>query len=860
MKKRHFTLGIRCPQAAGHWIRKGIALAAWLASTGLQAQQAYFADGYHGGIYGHYPLEWKTRFIVDQLEAHPEWRIGLEIEPETWDSVQARTPEAYARFCAVAAGKQVEFTNPAYAQPYAYNISGESLIRHFQYGLKKLRQHFPEAEWVTYAAEEPCFTSCMPQLLKSFGVKYAVLKCPDTCWGGYTQAHGGELVNWIGPDGTSLPAVPRYACEGFEHNSTWQTTAWANSEAYLQACADAGIRHPVGMCYQDAGWKNGPWIGSGDRIKNGSQYVRWRDYFEHVAPLRTDDDWQLSQEDIRVSLMWGSQVLQRIARQVRQAENEIVAAEKLALVGRLENGYSYDQKEMDEAWRTLMLAQHHDSWIVPYNGLRPYGTWADAIGQWTGNTIQTARRTKEEVFRRAGQSAEKSWRIRVYNTLGVARTEAVTLPLPKEYAGQAVEVRDGKGRTVESWNDGSGMLCFRPSVPSFGFATYSIAQKESAPDALQQPAATAGEFVLENDMYRLVFDLNEGGTLKSLVAKKLGDKEFADDNSRYRLAELRGYFYEQERFRSSREAPAQLTVLRNNPLEQSVKIKGTIASHPFVQVVTLRKGETAIDFDLTIDWQHNEGIGEYEEKQWMSNRRAFYDDRFKLRALFPAALEDVRISKDAPFDVCESRLESTFFNRWDKIKHNVVLRWVDAAEASGRYGLALLTDHTTAYSHGEGEPLGLTVQYAGTGLWGMNYTLTRPTRLRYALIPHRGTWAEAGLPAVVDRWNEPLTAACIRAEESESESFIELRGNGCSLSAAYMENGQAVLRLFNAAGEEKTCDIRLNMPIRRAEVVELDGRHICTLPLRKAGKDASAVRVSLPGFGIRTLRLHLATE
>ena len=49
--------------------------------------QAWFVDGYHGGIYGHYPVEWKTRFIADQLDAHPEWRIGLEIEPETWDTV-----------------------------------------------------------------------------------------------------------------------------------------------------------------------------------------------------------------------------------------------------------------------------------------------------------------------------------------------------------------------------------------------------------------------------------------------------------------------------------------------------------------------------------------------------------------------------------------------------------------------------------------------------------------------------------------------------------------------------------------------------------------------------------------------------
>lgn len=65
-------------------------------------QRVYFVDGYHGGIYGHYPVAWKTRFITDQLAAHPEWRIGLEIEPETWDTVEVRTPADYARFKAIA--------------------------------------------------------------------------------------------------------------------------------------------------------------------------------------------------------------------------------------------------------------------------------------------------------------------------------------------------------------------------------------------------------------------------------------------------------------------------------------------------------------------------------------------------------------------------------------------------------------------------------------------------------------------------------------------------------------------------------------------------------------------------------------
>ena len=50
-------------------------VAALLLTVGSSAYasqpQAWFVVGYHVGVYGHYPVEWKTRFIVDQLEAHP---------------------------------------------------------------------------------------------------------------------------------------------------------------------------------------------------------------------------------------------------------------------------------------------------------------------------------------------------------------------------------------------------------------------------------------------------------------------------------------------------------------------------------------------------------------------------------------------------------------------------------------------------------------------------------------------------------------------------------------------------------------------------------------------------------------------
>lgn len=29
----------------------------------VYSQQAYFVDGYHGGIYGHYPVKWKLNLL-----------------------------------------------------------------------------------------------------------------------------------------------------------------------------------------------------------------------------------------------------------------------------------------------------------------------------------------------------------------------------------------------------------------------------------------------------------------------------------------------------------------------------------------------------------------------------------------------------------------------------------------------------------------------------------------------------------------------------------------------------------------------------------------------------------------------------
>lgn len=830
-------------------------LLTWTAS----AQRPDFVDGYHGGAYGHYPLEWKTRFIVSTLESHPDWCISLEIEPETWDSAAVRTPADYARFKAIAASPRIEFTNPTYAQPYCYNISGESIIRQFIYGIRKLRAHFPDAELTTYAVEEPCFTSCLPQILNLLGYRYASLKCPNTCWGGYTAPYGGETVNWISPDGSSILASPRYACEELLEGSVWQTTAWGNQPEYLDACRKAGILHPVGMCFQDAGWRNGPWIGYGDKTRADSRYVTWRAYFEGLGSVRAKDDYRFSQEDVRPALMWGSQVLQRIAQQVRRSENLLPAAEKMATLARLTTGYDYPQEEMDEAWRTLMLAQHHDSWIVPYNRLHGQGTWAEHIARWTASADARSLRVIRDAQDGMGGTREIEGSeafLRVYNTQGFARREVVAVSLPASWQGRAVAITDAVGHSVEATCTGDEMR-LTAEVPAFGYATYRVERQDSA---AAEPADPSDEesYTIENEAYRISVDPQRGGVIRELKVKgPKGGFEYVDTDSEYGFGELRGHFYDRGGFRSSTETPARVTKGRSGEMEEWLLIEGRIATHPFTQRITLRRDAPEIDIELTIDWRHNEGIGEFRQPNaYAENHRACYDDRFKLSLLFPAALDNPRLDKDAPFDVCRSQLTDTHFKTWDSIKHNIILNWVDLSEPRrGGRGLALLTDHTTTYRHGRNEPLGLTVQYAGSGLWGRNYPIDSATHIRCALVPHKGAWDKARIDRINACRNEPLLCALHDRAGMKNRSLIDTGDSGYEVVAAYPTDGGIVVRLFNASGSGRTEKIRFGKRFARIDEIDLNDRVTASCRIARE-KEGCSVALAMPRFGLKTLLIH----
>ncbi len=847
----------------------------------------YYVDGYHGGVDGHMPPD-SLRNVLDGLEKFPRWKVSFEIEPYSWAVFAKSDPRATERLRRFLADQdpaaRVEIVSGAYAQPYAWNASGESNIRHIAYGLAELHAVFPNLIVDTYAVQEPCWTSCLPQLLRSFGYRRAVLK-NSTCWGGY---HGptadADLVNWVGPDGTSIVTVPQYA---FEKLVPPATTENARPPAdFLDRCAAAGIEHPAGTTLQDMGWPGRPWLlGMNPDTVRVLRHVTWREYVESIAST-PKKQWKASQEDLRVSLPWGGSILQRLAQVVRAAEHRLVQAEKLAAMAFVRRAKPFPGEPLKEAWKHLLWSQHHDGWIVSYNRQKD-GTWASAADA----KCELVQRACEQVIGDAAGALSKRPEgnepgrcVRVFNTTGFHRSDLASVAVA---AGECLRVFDARGAEVPSQvvtgaagGSDRATLMFPAEVPAVGYATYRLAAADAgAAQAKDGPAKAAtkpdGSVVLETNLYRILLDPAKGGRIMSLFAKDL-NREFVDDASHRSLNEFRGYFGSEQKWLASVDAPAEVRIVEQGPLRVTAEIRGRIGAWSFVTRVSAAAGWRRIDFHTSFEFpvdslpfggrgrQQQPGqrqrfrVGERSEAgrpATRSVRRPFYDSSFKLQALFPANLRRPTLDKNAPFDVCRSTVADTRYNAWESIKNDVIFNWVDLVEDGGAAGLAVMSDHATAYTFSPDEPLGLVLCYAGPGIWH-DYGLGRVPSVSYSVVPHAGDWAKAQLWRELARWGEPLVAKrCAEPSKDDSAwSLLDASEGGIEVTTAYVEDGAVLVRLFNAEGDSAPRRIALDRRVRRVQLIELDGRLVKELPIERDAGGTTAVTVAMGRFAVRTLR------
>ena len=899
MNRREFAAGLSAALAASH-------VSAQTPDTGA-APTLYYVDGYHGGSRGHMPAgSWRD--ILNAMRTIPEWKISLDIEPASWDDLRREDPQAYRELRDLlndrAVSARVEMVNGTFSQPFGWANGGESTIRQLLLGREKIHGHFPNVVIETYAVQEPCWASCLPQLLRSLGFNAAVLKNPGTAWGGYSAAFDAETVAWVGPDGTSIAAVPRYACE--ELVRTWETESVTGSAEFSRKCVANGIPHPAGNCFQDLGWAARPKV-AGAHIR----FVTWREYMRQVVEP-PKKQWRFSPEDILTTLPWGEKTLQTLAQQVRSAENRLLVAEKMASMAAALHGTQFPAERLHRAWEQLLWSQHHDAWITATTRTGRQA-WAFQVASETMETEEisaaiiasSAETLSQGANRPASVPLGPQW-LRVFNTAASEREEVVEVSWASDIGTRRARVLNSAGQEIpcqflrprkfttrgaatasgrpaggatsvagipayapgESLN--AAAVMFRARVPAIGYASYRIepVNDDSAPAGF--PGATAntdpdGTVILETDLYRVRIDPARGGTISSLVAKD-GNREFVDTAGERRFNEYRGYFVSEQKWASSAENRATVTITERGPVRVRALISGQVLGRRFQTTITLAEGQRRIDLSARFTYDQDTWVGDpwdiKPEDRRTERRRSHHDGRWKLQALFPVPFRNQAIYKNAAFDVCRSRNPDTYFQKWNEIKHNIILHWVDIFDQQQKLGMAMLTDHTTAYTHGPDHPPALVMGWGWEGgFWWGKCPLRGTQQVTYALIPHTGAWDEARISRESGCWNEPLLPQIVDGQPDNtphSRSLVSVSGVGIEIPTLLFNGRNLSVRLFNGEGDEAERTISLNVRPLSVELVELDGRVVRRLDVTPATGGRYEVKLSLPRFGIRTLRCELA--
>lgn len=894
-----------------------------VAATDAQRESVptvYYIDGFHGGIKGSMPPgAW--RYILEGLRLQPEWNISLEIEPISWTALRRRDPDTYREFVRFvtdpATRHRVEIVSSTYAQPYNWIVGGESNIRHFEHGLRIHREHFPGVVVDTYAAQEPCFTRCLPQILRSFGFVRASLK-NNTVFFGCVAGHDAEIVNWVGPDGSSIPAIPRHTFD--RRVNMWDLRSGFSDEAYARECVAKGIARPTGFFFQDCGWPAGPW-----RASAHAKRITIREYFERVD-CRAAEDWVLNQDDFEFNLPWGEKTVHQMAVYIRSAENRILTAEKMAALAALWRGSAWPAERLREAWEHLLLAQHHDSWACCTSPIPPWrGNW----GWQTGAQTLAAEEMSDELIAVAAESlceagsptlkgkqrgntgrerhARKgsAW-VRVFNTTGYSRDAVAEARINAGVGTKAFRVLDRSGREVPSQTivdrryhfDDSihvARILLRADMAPMGYDSFRIESLTAAPavETGRRGGGTSttaprrafaktrrnGAVVVESDLYRIVVDPARGGAVTSLYAKTLR-KEFVDRKSPRLFNECRGYAMTERKWITTVDTPAAVRILENGPLRVVLEVHGKLDRHGFYSVVTVTQGHRPIEFFTRFHFAEDTRIGDPIQVKDVKNsfECSCLDDRWKLQAHFPVAIRRPALYKNSAFDVCRSRNADTFYRNFNELKHNAILNWLDLAEESGSHGMALFSDRACGYTHGPDHPLSLVLGWGGTGWWWWGECPLRGAQeSRYAVVPHAGRWDDAGLWRESALWNEaPLTQILSGIGDGHdtgapppgelSRSLLSISNPDIELSSAAMDDGDLVLRLFNAQEKPATATVAIGDGDGAAKAgargkhvtvteVELDGRVRRELKItpRRLGW---ILRVAFPPFGVRTIRLR----
>jgi alpha-mannosidase len=639
--------------------------------------------------------------------------------------------------------------------------SGESLVRQFLYGQRYFERELGVRCREHWGPDTFGHTGALPQILRSVGIDRWLTQ--KLSWNQVTAPPHHSFV-WEGIDGSTVLAhmPPSNTC---------------NAEMTVRE-----LRGSVSeLSDPDRSEMSLMMFGHGDG--GGGPTPGMLEVARRVADLRglprvelgsSEAFFDRLQEDaaglgrivgeLYLEFHRGTYTSQRRTKQGnRNGEVMLGEAEAAAALAARVAGVEHPAEELATLWRALLLHQFHD--IL------------------AGTSIAEVHREAEACY---GRLAERAGAIRdsaLRALVGVDTGEvpASLAPFPR----------------IEVTLDPAGTPVL-VEAPAYG------AGARATPRDRVTVRRESGSIVLENAALRVTLD--ERGLMTSLVERASGREALAAPGNRFELYEDRPTSYdawELEPYHARTHEPCpgaeSFEISSDGPLRAEVAFEHAVGERSRVrQIVRLDAHARRVELRATIDWGERHRI---------------------LKALFPANVRSDSATYETAFGVHERPTHANTASdaaRFEVPGH----RFVDIGEH--RFGLAILTDGTTGHS-AAGAELRLSLLRGSTDPdpdadLGVH-------ELVYALMPHSGSWQDAGVVREARLMNVPIrwvggdsgtSADARRAAHSRGFAGVEA-GDLVLDSLKRAEDSDAlVARLYEPHGGRGVARIRIDVPFESA--------------------------------------------
>jgi alpha-mannosidase len=286
-----------------------------------------------------------------------------------YEKMAAECPEALADLRAAVQAGDVEPVGCSYGQPYGLFHGLESNIRQLTYGVRSVMRLLgvrPRTFW----EEEFYFLPQLPQILRGCGYDGACLFFQWTWHTPEVPKERASLIQWEGVDGSSLPTLPR---------NELNVHQWPEDfDGLLEGELLRELSHPAVVQWLEL-MPSRDWMCRSEVILPRLKELMADERFEvrprTCAELIDELQEQESPEKIPtrrygMHQVWHGMTLgkngDRHPRLSRMCEGMLQVAETAsALVGLFGRDYPrwdvYPTWEIEEGWRELLVAQHHDN-------------------------------------------------------------------------------------------------------------------------------------------------------------------------------------------------------------------------------------------------------------------------------------------------------------------------------------------------------------------------------------------------------------------------------------------------------------------------------------------------------------------